>query len=242
MDQSVLAILWTYVTSHETLVSTVAAILFGGVLSVLVAVWAENQRRPRLELSIENPSINFWSSGSSPQQFSALRVEVSNSPSSWLAWMRGPALQCRGDISFHRYQTGENIFGKVMAARWATSPQPTAIQIFDLQGNEAYRIRDLDRLVIQSRIDIYPGEKEIMDVVVRTDNDDDCYGWNNETYFVPPFGKNPNWKLGKDRFLVKVVVRSTGKTCGRVFQLINDTPLGAFRLEPATREESKRVH
>jgi len=49
MDQSALAILWAYLTNHETLISTVAAIVFGGVLSVLVALWAENQRRPSVD-------------------------------------------------------------------------------------------------------------------------------------------------------------------------------------------------
>ena len=36
-----------------TTIATVIGIVFGGILNMAVAVWAEHQRRPRLTLSIE---------------------------------------------------------------------------------------------------------------------------------------------------------------------------------------------
>jgi hypothetical protein len=77
-------------------------------------------------------------------------------------------------------------------------------------------------------MDIHPGDSELLDVAVRFDTDQDCYGWNNETYFLQPpalFGRNPKWRLGYDRFLVKIVVRSSGHTRAAVFRLINDVPV-----------------
>jgi hypothetical protein len=37
--------------------------------------------------------------------------------------VRGPALQCRAEITFH-HQDGHNVFGRAMDGRWASSPEP----------------------------------------------------------------------------------------------------------------------
>jgi hypothetical protein len=42
------------------------------------------------------------------------------------------------------------------------------------------------RITLGSRVDIYPGENELLDIANRPYNDDNCYGWNSETYFAPP--------------------------------------------------------
>jgi hypothetical protein len=129
-----------------------------------------------------------------------------------------------------------------MEGRWAGALQPSPIPAVDAaQRNIAFFIHDPERMSAESRVDIYPGESEPLDIAVRFQDDPNCYGWNNETYFKQPVGKNPDWELGSDHFLVKVVINSTGQKCEGVYRLINDVPYNAVRLEPAGQAEIARV-
>jgi hypothetical protein len=107
-----------------------------------------------------------------------------------------------------------------MAVRWANSPEPIASQIVDLDNKVQFHILDFTRTSTESRIDVYPGEEELLDVAVRFDGEADCYGWNNESYIYN--WRCPNWRLPRERFLVKVVITSSGQKCTDVFRLIND--------------------
>jgi hypothetical protein len=124
-----------------------------------------------------------------------------------------------------------------MAGRWGGSLQPNAIPIVDAAGNVPFHIHDPERLDVGSRANIYPGEEEPLDVVARIGSDVECYGWNNETYFTQPFGRNKNWELGRDRFLVKVTITSSGQKREGLFVLVNDVPPSSFRLETATSDQ-----
>ncbi len=74
--------------------------------------------------------------------------------------------------------------------------------IYSLQSDEpVYSIVDTSRLSMESRIDVYPGEEEILDVAVRIEGESDCYGWNNEAY--PSYWRTKDWKLPPSRYLVK---------------------------------------
>lgn len=220
---------------------TAIGIVAGGILTILVAVWVEWLRRPRLIVLVEQPLDMIINPGNLSAR--SLRVLVSNRalPSLAFFMVRAPALQCRGKITFHRYNDGQEIFGRAMIGRWAGTLQPTAIPIVDTNGNTVSFIHDPERVGLGSRIDIYPGETEPLDVVARIETDQQCYGWNNETYFSQPFGRNENWRLGYDRFLVKVTISSSGQKRKAVFRLINDVPRNAFRMEVADSLEIARV-
>jgi hypothetical protein len=230
---------------------TFIGIVLGAVISILVTIWVENLRRPRLRISIAPPvdtTLTSLTGAYQPMPFRSLRVRVSNGALSWLAgWLeRAPALQCRGTITFHRYVDGQDVFGAVMAGRWAGGPQPSPIPIINATNNQIeHWLYDDERLgSAGADMDIYPGNSEDLDVVVRFNTDQDCYGWNNETYFLrPPAqpGRNPKWTLGHSRFLVKVVIRSSGHTRTDVFELINDVPVTSFRLEQVTSSVRARV-
>ena len=144
--------------------------------------------------------------------------------------------------------------------RWATSPEPTLIEITgeldqDIgtrgaglaatsgKGKHPIKLymRDPSRLTPISRIDIHAGESVPLDVAVRCDQDQECYGWNNWSYWSNPPWRNPQWKLEKDRYLVKVMVTSSGQTRRGVYRLINDVPRSDFRLEKATPEDDAKV-
>jgi|GEM_PF-6151443 len=80
-------------------------------------------------------------------------------------------------------------------------------------------------------------ESELLDIGARFDKDEECYGWNNEAYFSDPLWRNPNWKLRRARYLVKVTITSSGQKCVGAFRLVNDVARTDFRLEPATESE-----
>ncbi len=125
-----------------------------------------------------------------------------------------------------------------MPIRWANSPQPIANQICDLEGNPRFYIQDFVRAATASRVDVYPGEEQLLDVAARFDDESDCYGWNDESYLH--LWRNPNWKLPTGRYLVKVVVTSSGQKCVAALRLINDVALRTdFRLLPVSAGDPK---
>jgi hypothetical protein len=103
------------------------------------------------------------------------------------------------------------------------------------------QILDPMRMTLKSRIDVYPGQSEHLDIAVRLDDEDECYGWNNETYSGDNPWRNPQWRLARGRYLIKVTVVSSGQTCEEVFSLINDVDRGDFRLERATPAQKRAV-
>lgn len=151
---------------------------------------------------------------------------------------RSPALQCRGAITFHHHDDGQNVFGRAMTVRWSGSPQPIPLEGVTPQG-ERFQILDPMRLTTDSRIDVYPGETELLDVAVRLDEDEQCYGWNNEAYFFQ--WRTPGWMLARGRYLVHAVVSSSGQRCSAVVHLVNDVARGDFRLEPTSKNDRARL-
>jgi hypothetical protein len=150
---------------------------------------------------------------------------------------RAAALQCRGEITFHHLD-GQDVFGRRMTVRWSSSPQPVGSQVTDLKGQIQFVIQDFARTA-EARMDVYPGEEEILDIAARFDEEPDCYGWNNDAYLFN--WRNPNWRLSSGRYLVRVVITSSGQKCFGKFRLINDVSRTDFRLEPATAEDRMKL-
>lgn len=211
-------------------------VIIGAVIAVLIAVGVEYLRRPSLRLATETPPCDAeYGAGAPAQHARFLRLKLTNKPlPRWAQWMvRAPALQCRGSITFHHLD-GQNVFGRAMDVRWAGSPEPVPISASMKDGGQI-QIWDPLRITHDSRIDVYPGEGEgeLLDVAGRFENEQECYGWNNETYFCHTPWRNPDWRLPSGRYLVKVIIRSSGQKCQGVFRLINDVPRKDCRLEPA---------
>jgi hypothetical protein len=212
-------------------------IVLGGVITILITIAVEYFRRPRLTLSVESPPADFLRRKKCPAVDARhLRLILHNNPlPAFLHWMeRNPALQCRGEITFH-HMDGQDVFGRSMTIRWASSPQPVATQIIDLDGQVRFRIQDRGRATVDT-MDVFPGEEEILDVAARFDEEPECYGWNNDAYLFN--WRNPNWKLPAGRYLVRIVIRSSGQKCYGKFRLINDVGRMDFRLERTTPEDT----
>jgi hypothetical protein len=220
----------------------ILGVVLGGLITIATTIAVEVLRRPVLSLSKEDPHFKMDYRPGLPFKVARyLRVVLTNKPLA--RWMvRAPALQCRAVVTFHHRDDGQNVFGRAMEGRWSGSPEPVAAPILDKNGNQQFFMVDFARLNAQSRIDVYPGESTTLDIAVRADDDTDCYGWNNDAYFSNPPWRNPAWKLAPDRYLVKVVVTSSGQKCIGYFRLVNDVAqIDDFRLEAATADEIAKL-
>jgi|SRR5208337_665005 len=217
------------------------SIVGGGLITIATAIFIEWLRKPRLVLRIETPELDLPKNA--PPQRRHLRLVLKNKPLiPGFRWMqRSAALQCRGTITFHN-KDGQDVFGKAMAVRWASSPEAINLggQIVDLQQPAQLVYRIVNVTGMESRIDVYPGEEETLDVAVRFNGEPECYGWNNESYFNN--WRTPDWKLDRGTYLVRVVIASSGnKFVGR-FRLMNEAdPLTAFHLTKLSRKERKKL-
>jgi hypothetical protein len=142
-------------------------------------------------------------------------------------------------VTFYN-RDGHNIFGRGMVARWANLPQPVPIPVATQSGAQ-FNYFDLDSFNRESRMDIYPGENEPLDIAVRIDTDTDCYAWNNDVYIHPDGARNPDWKLGPGVYLAKVTINVSGRPNTSYFRVHNEGPRSSFRLEAAAETEIKRV-
>jgi hypothetical protein len=209
-------------------------IVGGALITIATAILVEYLRTPRLRLTIESPTLDLSDRRN-------LRVWLHNdAPFFARLIQRSAALQCQGEITFHDPNDGHDIFNRAMVVRWVNSPEPIASQILDLNGQVKYVVNDFARAAAESRMDIYPGDGRLLDVAVRYKSEERCYGWNNDSYFYK--WRNPNWALGRGRYLVKVVISSSGQKCTDVFCLLNEVEsLDAFRLTAASDSEREKV-
>jgi hypothetical protein len=209
----------------------ISSIVAGAVIAILIAIGIEFLRRPNLQIEIDAPQDAEYSDQYPAQKSRYLRVRLFNKPlPRWARWMlRSPALQCKGTINFHHLD-GQSVFGRSMAVRWSGSPQPIPLEVIT-DDHRHFQIFDPLRLTLESRIDIYPGEDELLDVVARHNNEPECYGWNNEAYLQPAVWRTPAWRIPPGRYLIKIDLSSSGQKCSRVFRLINDVARADCRLE-----------
>jgi hypothetical protein len=222
----------------ETVLGAFLGAFFGGLVTIGVAIAVERLRGPQLALSIEGPADLQIARGP-VKQLRSLRVKAFHEPlPSWADWwlVRLAAQQCRGEIAFLRAD-GTEIFDRPMTGRWTRSPEPAVVYMPTKTGTVPVLVNPT---ALEPAVDIYPGETEILDVVARFDEDADCYGWNDETYFVPDW-RNPERKLGHSTFLIQITVTSSGRKCREYFRLCNDGPRSAFRLDKPTPAERKAV-
>jgi hypothetical protein len=217
---------------------TILGAIIGSIIAGLITIWIETLRKPRLELELMAP-VDMTFQNQPAHDMRSLRVQLTNrSLPRWIRWMyRNPALQCHGNISFHHLD-GQNVFGRSMILRWAAAPEPNPLEI--MIGNQRGLVFDPVRITHLQKMDIYPSESADIDIAVKLDNEVECYGWSNESYFSNQPWRPENWRLNPGRYIVRVAIFSSGETISKLFRLINDVPQQDFRLETTLPSDSIR--
>ena len=127
-----------------------------------------------------------------------------------------------------------------MTGRWSGPVEPIPTIQVSGERNQIF-ISNLGSSTDTTRKDIYPGEGESLDIAARFDDDDACFGWNDEAYFSKPAWRNSKWKLLPGRYLVKIELTSAGDKATQIYRLINDTDITSFRLEHAQPDDIKKT-
>jgi hypothetical protein len=215
----------------ETIVGvaiTAAGVLIGGIITIVVTVWVERLRSPRVSLAVGD-LLTIPPRGRFNNRWRAAHVKVSNDRlPGWADWWlsRLPAQGCRAEIAFLR-PDGSPLFAGSMSGRWAGSAEPILLPVQTPTGVSQI-LANSEQL--KSTVDIYPGEAEELDVAIRVDQENSAYGWNNDSYFHQDW-RNPNRELVQGRYLVEVTIRSTGPKCQKRFRIENDgRPFDSLRL------------
>jgi hypothetical protein len=204
--------------------------LLGGIVTVVIS-------RPSVRLSVVASSeMKMFKPSGEEVKFTSLRVDVSNKARQWT--LLAPALRCRATITFYSLD-GHNVFGRSMIGRWANLPAPSTTSV-RVQDGMVLNFLDIDQFNRQSFIDIYPADKEPLDIAVRIDGDEECYAWSNEAY-VAALGRNQNWRLSQGVYLVKVMISVSGKPDVFYFRLHNKGERNTFRLDHASKDEIKKI-
>jgi len=204
--------------------------VLAAVFGILIVLWIERQRRPHLTMIVGIPgTIDEADPLKRPvTTFTHVRIQNRNVPRliSWV-YIGEPALSCAAWVAFHHLD-GHQVFAKEMTARWTETPEPE-VQQFKVGDTMAARVTN-----IQNTVDIPPGESAQIDVVSRIKDEEQCFGWNNESYLHN--WRHPSWRLEKGRYIAKVRVKSGGREFTDAFLIVNDVGFDDFRLEPASTD------
>lgn len=218
--------------------------ILGTVFSIFTTIWIEVQRKPKLSLKIATPHDNEYDERHPAQKARFLGILVENHAlSRGLRWLsRNAAIQSTAQITFYHLD-GQKVFSNSMSGRWSGSPEP--VSPVNISGERVYFenvILSFDLSAASTlKKDIYPGGEEKIDIAARFDQDEDCFGWNNEGYFSEPKWRNPKWKLQSGRYLVLVEVSTSGEKTRGLFRLSNDVSINDFRLEEAKPQDFSSI-
>jgi hypothetical protein len=206
---------------NSDVVGWVAGAVLGTVFSILTTIFIESTRKPHLGIVLTKPyDIEYRPEDEKPvNNMRSVRLMVINEPLPvGLRWLsRETAVQCHAEIGFRRLDTGDDVFAGKMAGRWTNSPE--IIRGYVATKKRLFPIIDF---ALETRKDITAGREELLDIVTRYDDDESCYGWNNEIYFSG--WRNPKWMLPPGRYLVDVTIFSAGEKHTQTFRLLNDVP------------------
>lgn len=210
----------------------------GAVLSLFVSILIENQRKPKVTLDIEDYDFDNNLQGKPAKIIKILRVKLLNrkvKPAfSW--WLNREAfIHCNATIQI-LHLNHSPLFSNPIHARWTGSDEPYTLQM-DSETKKLIPIFDLAKYnAVMSRT-CYPGTEEIIDVVTRYDNEEDCYIWNNDIYHKG--WRNIDVRIPKGRYYVIVTVSSYGENNIGYFKLENTLSIKDFRLLNVSDEELK---
>lgn len=196
---------------------TVLSLIISGIISLVIALYVERAKLPRLKLTIANPSDQQDTNINARY----LQIHISHvGIESWLRFFLQPlpALACVARLRFLR-EDGLEVMPTVFDARWTYSQQPPEF------GQPIFP----SVFEMIKRRDIFPKTEEKIDVCVKYNDEDDCYVFNNSYYTRGARAKEH--RIANGIYTVEVTV-----ACGEItetarFRLRNDFRRTDFRLE-----------
>jgi len=209
----------------------VLSFILGALASIFATIVFERLRRPTLSVELAPADDKNYGAGH-PIAHTArfLQVSVKNrEPPLLFRWLsRNAASQCVADITFYHLD-GQRVFTQDMPGRWSGWPEPLAL-VGHVGGQPIELVNPYYLSPEFRRVNIYSGAPRSLDVAVRFDNDEDCYGWTTANYNSQPPWKDPVRRLPSGRYLIKVNVHADAAAISACFRLINDTAVEDFRL------------
>ena len=175
------------------------------ILGFIFALFLEKIKKP--VLVIEKGEIGFMGPNDPLKRreaaFPYILVKNKRLPLFWGYFLkREPAYACKAYISF--LDLDFNIlFEKEMFGRWTSNPQPYVQKVI-IDNTPYFQLK-----VIQDSFDIHPDETASLNTIVKIKDDEMCYGWSDESYLNG--WENPNWKINKKKFLIKIRLRTGGQ-------------------------------
>jgi hypothetical protein len=206
--------------------------LVAGIAGILIVLWIERQRRPSLTIRLGEPGEIKDGDILQRPTCKWLHVQVQNrNVPDWLGWVYH-----RAWITFHHLD-GQRVFDREMVARWSGSDEPK-VEVINIKSGEEQK-QVLRLIGAQNSFDIPPGEQTDIDIVFRAKSEDNCFGWNNESYL---YGwHHPDWCLEKGRYIARIRVKTGGREYINAFMIANDVRYEDFRLVEIDDETKKKL-
>lgn len=219
------------------MITTAISAFIGALLSLLITIVIEYQRKPKLFISIEDPPTDVTYTNHPAKEARFVNVVLRNKAMpTCLRWLsREVAVHCSAEIQFYHLEDSAPIFTTPMPARWSGSDEP--VSPFIMPDGKVVTVFDPVKYYAGFYRNCYPGTIESLNVVAKFDTDNECYGWSNWSYIPGKTWRNKDRELPKGRFLVKISVSSSGEKVSAVFKLENSVTCHDFRLMPATKQE-----
>ncbi|MCW7080169.1 MAG: hypothetical protein OCU16_03625 [Candidatus Methanospirare jalkutatii] len=208
--------------SLADIILTLLGSVIGGVLASLIAIFIwERHRQPKLAIEIpdkipgKEPAIQQLNQIS--RAFYHLRVVNRG---------KTPAYNCRITMRFKEVNTGKQLFE--VNGKWDRGPQPLLYALVPkriLPNGEIRTVRDEfphDFLVpFAEVIDIHPKMPESFCVVIKYENEEECYGFSSWSYLKGRGFRVNEWKLNIGEYIIEVELTYSGKKFLDKFLLIN---------------------
>lgn len=220
--------------------SLVIGFLIGFVASLTVVAFLELCKRPYLTIKVGSVAEGQFRD-ESPYRF--VHVSIRNKRASKLFSLisdRSVAFSCQARLEVRSADTGNRVIDEEIIARWAGTPeivQPVSIS----PGSPTRYIPDITKLPMGRKMDIIPDHNEEIDIVIKFEDEPECYIFSNESYLAgSPLWRKPDWRLDKGIYdiLVTVVCGSIQKS--KHFILENRGPRREDTfLRLPTREERR---
>ena len=122
------------------------------------------------------------------------------------------AYGCRSYVTV-RKPTGETVHENVHT-KWVTHPEPLMQLIDPSSGRPSYFVWPTASSEQIERIDIDPGDEQLLDIAVKhSENNGECY-LNNFANYVGQFLRNPNNKVDEGEYSLEIQVRGRNAESG----------------------------